>query len=224
MSMLRHRIIQPPLHSRCASAKVQHVGFKPTYRKRCKRWDFPWNAHFLTFSCFGQQAFLSKDRSRLWFLDSLQRARGRYPFDLWGYVIMPEHVHLLIWPHEGVEISKILKSLKEPVTKHAVRWLKEGNPAALARLLDVQPNGQRHYRFWQRGGGYDRNMRDVAETHEKLCYLHHNPVRRGLAAKPEDWPWSSAKAWLTGVDEPLKIDRESFPVLQVTEPWRYLRG
>jgi putative transposase len=166
----------------------------------------------LVSSCHGRAASTSK---------ALQAVGARHPFDLWGYVIMPEHAHLLIWPREGVEIRAILQSLKLPVAQRAIRWLKEQAPRFLARLLDVQPDGKRAYRFWQRGGGYDRNMRSTRDTHEKLHYIHKNPVRRKLVARPEDWPWSSARAWATGVDEPLKIDRESFPPLELTKPWEH---
>ena len=87
-------------------------------------------------------------------------------------------------------------------------------PPALASLLDVQPNGRRAYRFWQRGGGYDRNIFTAVEAHEKLAYMHNNPVRKGLVEVAADWPWSSCRAWESGIDEPLPIDRESFPVLE----------
>ncbi len=126
---------------------------------------------------------------------------------------MPEHVHLLLWPHEGVKISPLLASLKLPVTKWAVAYLKEHTPTYLDRLLDVQPNGQRAHRFWQRGGGYDRNIDTTDKAHEKLNYIHENPIRRKLVAQLEDWPWSSARAWLTGKDEPIPIDRDSMPLL-----------
>ena len=188
----------------------------PSHRKLCKRWDEPWDVHCLTFSCFNRQPFFKKDQPCLWFLDSLDRARTRHPFDLWAYVIMPEHVHLLIWPHEGTRISPILKSLKLPVAQRAIRWLTKQAPQFLDRLRDVQPNGDFAYRFWQRGGGYDRNMRSVRDVHEKLDYIHGNPVRRKLVAMPEDWQWSSARAWATGGDEPLRIDRESFPQLDLS--------
>ena len=117
--------------------------------------------------------------------------------------------------------SPILQSLKLPVAQRAIHWLEKNGPRILDRLLDVQPGGDRAFRFWQRGGGYDRNMRSVRDTHEKLHYVHLNPVRRELVSRPEDWPWSSARAWATGVDEPLKIDRESLPVLELTKPWEF---
>ena len=182
-------------------------------RRHRKSWDIPWDAHFLTFSCFGRQGFLRCVRPCRWFLDYLLRAKARAPFALWGYVLMPEHVHLLILPAEGVAISAILYQLKQPVTLRAVAWVRANAPAFLARMEDRQPNGKLTRRFWQRGGGYDRNVRSVRDAHEKLGYLHDNPVRRGLVARAEDYLWSSARAWLIGEDEPIPLDRESFPPL-----------
>ena len=191
------------------------------HRKRCVRWDVPWDAHFLTFSCYHRQPFFSKNRPRQWFLDAIDTARRKHPFDLWGFVMMPEHVHLLILPGQDVGISPLLQSLKQPVAQRAVGWLRRHDPQGLTRLLDIQPGGHRTFRFWQPGGGYDRNMRTGRETHEKLQYIHNNPVERGLSPTPEDWPWSSARAWAEGVDEPLAIDRESLPALELTRPGEY---
>jgi len=209
--------LESPPHS----VIILGMGPELPHRKRCKRWDCLWDAHYLTFSCFKRQPFFTKERSCRWFLESLDRVRVKHPFDLWAFVIMPEHVHMLIWPHEGVKISPILKLLKLPVTQQAIGYLRKENPSFLDRMLDVQPNGNRAYRFWQRGGGYDRNMRTVREIHEKLVYIHLNPVRRKLVARAEDWPWSSARAWSCNVHEPLKIDRESFPPLELTRPWEF---
>ena len=58
----------------------------------------PGHAHLLTFSCFRRMPLLSKDRTRRWFLEALGAARSALEFDLWAWVIMPEHVHLLIYP------------------------------------------------------------------------------------------------------------------------------
>ena len=80
-------------------------------------------------------------------------------------------------------------------------------------MADVQPSGKVTHRFWLRGGGYDRNLRSVSDVHEKIQYIHANPVRRGLVVNPEDWLWSSARAWLCNVDEPIGIDRDSVPPL-----------
>ena len=81
-------------------------------------------------------------------------------------------------------------------------------------MADVQPNGHTSYRFWQRGGGYDRNIWTAEEIREKMGYIHANPVRRGLLERPGDWPWSSWQAWTTEGDTPVPLDRHSVPPLR----------
>jgi len=155
-------------------------------------------------------------------IEAISLGRTRSPFDLWAYVIMPEHVHLVLLPKDAASISAILSTVKQSVSKRAIYWLKKHAPEFLVEIEDVQPNGRRHYRFWQRGGGYDRNLRSVRDIHEKVRYVHENPVRRGLVERPTDWPWSSASAWETGNNEPLPIDRHSMPALTVQEDRRSL--
>ena len=152
----------------------------PRYRKHCKRYDIEGDAHHLTFSCYQRLPLLSKERSCQWVLQALQLGREKGQFHLWAFVIMPEHVHLVLWPLGTTHVSKILTTLKQSVSKArssgSDRWAK-----FLSRLEDTQPNGTRSYRFWQRGGGYDRNLRSVPDIYEKIEYIHANPVRRGLA-------------------------------------------
>jgi hypothetical protein len=80
-------------------------------------------------------------------------------------------------------------------------------------MEDRQPNGKKHYRFWQRDGGYDRNVVEPDTAFQETEYIHNNPVRRGLSAKPEDWIWSSAADFAGVRAGPLRIDRESLPVI-----------
>ena len=91
-------------------------------------------------------------------------------------------------------------------------------PAALLReMADIAPDGQASYRFWQRGGGYDRNLWSPEEIHEKIHYIHANPVRRGLVVRPEDWPWSSVHDYTGSTNRPMatpsspSIDRVLLP-------------
>jgi putative transposase len=184
------------------------------HRKRCRRYDVPWQAHYLTFSCFLRQAFFRGTQSPLWLIRAVDQARDKCPFQLWAFVIMPEHVHLLVLPGEGVSVSSILYQIKKPVTTWATSWVRSNRASFLAKMADRQPSGKTCHRFWQRGGGYDRNLRSVAEAHEKIVYIHENPVRRGLAARARDWPWSSWRAWEEGVDEPIRIDRQTLPPLE----------
>jgi len=128
-----------------------------------------------------------------WFLESLDRARGKRAFDLWAFVIMPEHVHLLIWPRtQEYSISRILYDIKHPFSLKVCRYFRKHAPVFLQKMRDEQPNGKVCHRFWQRGGGYDRNLLEPEVIRATLDYIHANPVRRGLVDSPEDWRWSSA--------------------------------
>jgi len=162
-------------------------------RKTCKRENIPGHAHSLTFSCFRGKPFLSRDRSRQWFVKSLSAARDAHAFDIWAYVIMPEHVHLLIFPrNDEYSIADILGDIKRPVAQKALRFVRETAPSFLETMRDEQPNGIVRHRFWQRGGGFDRNLVEPSIIHSTIDYIHANPVRRGLVESPDDWQWSSA--------------------------------
>jgi len=140
------------------------------------------------------------------------RARDKHDFDLWAYIFMPEHVHMIIFPkREEYSTSEILKFIKQSVSRRIVARLKEKNPRALRQLETGLK--QPRYRFWQDGRGYDRNYWSASEIIRQVEYIHHNPVRRGLVEKPEDWYWSSARDWMTGEEGPIRINKESFPVL-----------
>ena len=169
-------------------------------RKTRIRINEPGHAHELTFSCYQRMLLLSKDRSRQWVVEALDRARRSCSFELWAYVIMPEHVHVLLLPtRTDYDMGAILKSIKLSVSRRAIRYLKASAPQWLERLRVDRPSGKTEHRFWQQGGGYDRNV-----AHEKMAwncvrYIHENPVRRGLVNSATDWRWSSAR-WYEGLD------------------------
>ena len=123
-----------------------------------KSWDNDWDAHFLTFSTFRRQPFFPGHHAADWFLQTLAAARERCGFHLFAYVVMPEHVHLALHPLPGVTMRKILWHLKRPMTTRVQSWVRRHQPDFLARMADTQPSGKVTYRFWQRGGGYDRNV------------------------------------------------------------------
>ncbi|QDT56011.1 Transposase IS200 like protein [Caulifigura coniformis] len=167
------------------------------FSKRRRRVDdgFP---RELTFSCFRRIRFLEKDRARHWLLTALEDARSRWPVDLWAWVIMPEHVHLLVSPRDPkLELGRFAGFIKEHSARPAIRWLAEHSPAFLNRIT-VQEGTVTRRRFWQPGGGYDRNVGQERTLASMIEYIHQNPVRRGLCERPADWEWSSAR-WYAGV-------------------------
>lgn len=181
-------------------------------RKTVKHWNDAGHAHALTFSCFKNIRLLARERSRRWAVDAIDRARTRHRFHLWAYVIMPDHMHILLWPtQQDYSIAKILNTIKQSVSKRALAHLRQHAPDFLSQLADVQPSGKSSYRFWQRGCGYDRNLMEPGTIWATVDYIHANPVRAGLCAQVHDWVWSSAIEWHRPGHGMLRIDRKSMP-------------
>ncbi len=85
-------------------------------------------------------------------------------------------------------MRRFVHTLKRPVAEGVLRrWKKLQAPI----LLQIE-HGKGH-RFWQTGGGYARKVSGRDELHQKIQYIHNNPVKRGLAATAIDYPWSSAR-------------------------------
>ena len=171
------------------------------------------HARALNFACFKNQPFLRSSRAKQWLLDAIDRARTTHGFHLWAYCVMPDHAHLLIYypAEQSLRVSSILSTIKRSVTLRAIGWASENSPASLHRMEDRQPNGKIHLRFWQRGGGYDRNLHTPRHLWSMIDYIHHNPVEAGLCDKPEDWEYSSARALIRQEDHGLRLDRELMP-------------
>ena len=148
----------------------------------------------------------------MWFVRSLEIARERHDFDLWAYCVMPEHVHILIYPRQvPYSISGILKTIKQFVSVVALKYVKLLAPEALPQFEDRQPNGSIAHRFWQRGGGYDRNLTEPKTVWAEIAYIHANPVRRCLCERPIDWPWSSAREYEFPGTGLLRLNLDSLP-------------
>ncbi len=162
-------------------------------RKRVRHFDKEGHVHFLTFSCYHRWPLLSKEYSISWFLDALAEACAVSNSELWAYVVMPEHVHLVINPTTPTyKTSAFLQKVKQPVSRTAKKWLAEHNPIWHDKLTINRGGGKKEFRFWQAGGGYDRNLFSEKEVIKTIEYIHTNPVRRELVDDPLGWKWSSA--------------------------------
>ena len=138
--------------------------------------------HFLTFSCFRRQPRLGSAPARELFEDALERARIRYRLVVAGYVVMPEHVHLLVSEPRKAVLATAIQAVK----------------LSVARRRGERP-------FWQ-PRYYDRNVHTAEEVTEKLNYIHRNPVKRGLVTGPEDWPWSSFRHYASGERGTVEVE------------------
>jgi len=161
-----------------------------SHRKTRRRWETPGHARFLTFSCYQRIRLFDNDAIKDAFVDRLTHAVQSKPFDLIAWVIMPEHVHLLVFPRlPDITVSQLLMSIKRPFAHQILNRWRELDAPILAKLEDS--NAKHH--FWQPGGGYDRNIHSDHELFEKIEYIHNNPVTRELVNAPTDWKWSSAR-------------------------------
>lgn len=180
------------------------------HRKTVRHFHEPGDLHELTFSCYRRMPLLNDDAWRTLLAESLDRAAKRYEFRLVAFVFMPEHVHLLAYP-QGLEarIDLFLSAIKRPCSFRIKQSLMEQRSPILQQLTVRERPGVERFRFWQEGGGYDRNLRSEQAVLAAIEYIHLNPVRRGLCDRAVDWKWSSAARFY----EP---DRAIDPILPET--------
>ncbi|MFT3683948.1 MAG: hypothetical protein QM783_03300 [Phycisphaerales bacterium] len=177
-------------------------------RKRMKRRDEPNSIRFVTASCNHRLNLFGSDGLRDIFVESLAAARARYRFELFAWVLMPNHFHLLVRPRRVPlgrpvkPLAPVLASIKQGVSQRVIPRWKELDAPILPRLLDSDGS----VRFWQPGGGFDRTVRDLTEFTKEVQYIHRNPVKRGLVSKPEDWRWSSVHWWMGARDGVVVCD------------------
>ena len=122
------------------------------------------------------------------FLRTLEKNRVQFSLCIYGYVVMPEHIHLLLSEPDSGTLSDAIHFLKLSSAKQRQSTVDGGH-------------------FWQKRY-YDRNIRSYSDFTEKLRYIHRNPVKRGLCKKPEQWPWSSFRHYALGEVGLVEIESE----------------
>lgn len=175
-------------------------------RRHRRNYNIPGYAHELTFSCYHGFHFLRSDRTCEWLADSLARARCEWRFELWAYVFMPDHAHVIIRPLDEVyDTADIRKAIKSPVGIKAIEYLEVNAPHWLERITRIR--GKKTERlFWQSGGGYDRNITEGDTLMTMIGYVHNNPVRAGFVERHRDWRWSSAAWYHDQSPIPIPVD------------------
>ena len=146
------------------------------------------NLHFITCSCYRRRQGFRSAKSRDRFLAILEQTRQRYRFVVVEYVVMPEHVHLLLSGPEVGTPSKVMQVLKQRTSRALLPKRGPSDPRQ-ANLFGEAPE---RLPFWQ-ARFYDFNVWTASKRVEKLNYMHQNPVKRGLVSTPEDWRWSSCR-------------------------------
>jgi putative transposase len=170
-----------------------------------KRYYGKGHLHFLTFSCYRRLPLLKTARARDIFVQELAKIRDELKFQLIGYVVMPEHVHLLVSePRQGTP-STVLQKLKQRVARRLRKRRRASSAAQL--LLPFADRGEPLRSFWQ-ARFYDFNVYSDGKRKEKLNYMHANPLIRKLVKHPKDWPWSSWSFYAQREAVLVRIDSE----------------
>jgi putative transposase len=165
-----------------------------------KRYYGTGGLHFITWSCYRRLPLLTDSATCDLFLSVLELMRERYRFAVIGYVVMPEHVHLLISEPQGAPfLARSLREVWAADPSTVVQAIKLGFSQRWAAKTGF--SGQ----FWQRRF-YDFNLWSQHKEVEKLKYMHRNPVVRGLVTDPADWRWSSYRSYAYGEPGLVKIN------------------
>lgn len=155
-------------------------------RKRMRRVGRLNRTRLLTFSCLGRMQLLGNPAIRDAFVPMLFGATLTHAIKLRAWVVMPEHIHLLVRPTQEPGVVPFLWNLKRDFAKLVIARWKELDAPILNRIRTKQGR----YKFWLPGGGHDEVTEgDVADV---IAYIHNNPVKHGLVQKAADWKWSSA--------------------------------
>ena len=142
--------------------------------------------HFITFSCFHRLPLLDESGPKNIVEAVLEQTRARHQARIYAYVLMPEHVHLLINEPPSILVAQFLKAVKQ--------------------ITSCKLKGPRE-KFWEQRY-YDSNVHGEEARSEVIRYIHRNPVKRGLVASPSDYQWSSFNHYATGLRGAVEIESE----------------
>ena len=182
--------------------------------RRLRRYYGAGYLHFITSSCYQRQPLLRSRCHRDLFLRVLEQVRRRYRFVLVGYVVMPEHIHLLLSEPERGNPSVVMQALKQGFARRLLGRLRQRQSIRQASLWDAAL-GEGH--IWQRRF-YDFVVWSERKRVEKLRYMHRNPVKRGLVLASEQWRWSSYRYYACGEAAPVLVNEQKKAELKVREP------
>src|ERR1700687_4255638 len=149
-------------------------------------------SHFITFSCRLRQPKMNTPAMCALFLEALKKTRQQFSLRVYGYVVMPEHIHLLSSEPDSGTLAEAIHFLKLSSAKRS-------------QFTSAEHIDSGH--LWQKRH-YDRNIRTYSDFMEKLRYIHRNPVKRGLCEKPDDWPWSSFRHYALGESGIVEVESE----------------
>ena len=164
--------------------------------------------YYITTNVYNFLPIFTRSPFVLPLVDSLNYYRYKYCFKLIGYVIMPTHMHLLIFPEDASCLEDLMRDYKKFT---ASRIIRQAEVERNQRLLDVftaagAETGRSERKVWQ-DSFWEMNIFSERFVHQKLNYIHRNPVRAELVTAPEKYPYSSYRNYVSNDDSWIEIDR-----------------
>jgi len=172
------------------------------------RFHIEGHVYYITTNIYKQLPIFIRPSFIILLYDSLNFYRHQYNFRLLGYVIMPDHVHLMLWPQKEATVSDFMRDFKTFTAKRIIRqaqveqkqdWLTHFEQAG-------KETGRSDNKVWQ-DSYWDLNLVSDKFLRQKLNYIHRNPLRSGLVDNPEDYPYSSYRSYVFGEEWFIEIDR-----------------
>jgi len=157
----------------------------------------PGALHFVTFSTYQRRRFLEPDRTRSIVVETLSEMLERHGASCHGFVVMPNHVHVLLTVREDSTIADFLKVWKKTSSYRIGRFYEQ----ELTKYRELCP---KECPVWQ-ARYYDFAVESDEKLPEKIQYMHDNPVTAGLVNAEVDWKWSSSRFYLLEEDVGVKI-------------------
>jgi putative transposase len=159
------------------------------HRRRWRKiYDGDGHAYFVTFSCYRRRRLLDDDQAKGVVIHFLAVQLTNQQGSCLGFVVMPDHVHALVWFGGEARLSLFMNQWKRRSSMQLKRLYRDRLPAYAASVELDGPMWQPKY--------YVFNVHSARKTKEKLDYMHNNPVKAGLVQHPQDWPYSSARWYL----------------------------
>ncbi|MCO5186337.1 MAG: transposase [Anaerolineae bacterium] len=149
-------------------------------RSRVVRLNLKGVVYFITALTYQRRPIFADDNRVAILRETMREAQIHHPFGMKGYVILPDHCHLLLQLKGETDISKLMHSIKRNFTRNVKH--QEGI---------IEPT-----KLWHRSF-HDHVIRDERDFYNHLHYIHYNPVKHGLTTRPETYAHSSYREYVS---------------------------
>jgi REP element-mobilizing transposase RayT len=173
------------------------------------RFHIEGHVYYITTVIYNRLPLFTRPSFIIPLYDSLNFYRYKQDFRILGYVIMPDHLHLLIWPHGEATVSEIMRDYKKYTSKCIIRQARVEGKTEWMRAFEQagRETKRSKHKVWQ-DSYWDTNVYSERFLRQKLIYMHRNPVRAGLVALPEEYVYSSYRNYVFDEEWLIEIDRD----------------